>query len=139
MNELITSTAGSVLLILALMACAHFALQWYTRRRCRLLEKKSFPPMTRPKRLIRQWMVATILSLLGPVALLLWIQALRFALSIPLSRAQQPWVAQYVLPATEFAHYGIATMAALIWLLLRIGRGIESRLAAFAPSLRVEK
>jgi small-conductance mechanosensitive channel len=130
-NDLLTGTAGSALLILALMAGAHFMLRWYTRRRCHRLETKAAADDTPRAQSTRHWAVASILSMVAPVALLLWIHALRFAIGLLLARAEQPWVAQYALPALEFL-YGLATMGALIWLLLRVGRAIESWLATFA-------
>jgi small-conductance mechanosensitive channel len=108
------STLGASALVLLLVAVAHFALGWYTRRRS-----------------TRHWIATTALDLVAPVALILWIYGLHYALSMLLADIRQPTLARYGLPTLD-ALRGIATVVALMWLLSRIGGAVERRLVEFA-------
>ena len=78
------------------------------------------------------WRVAHVLrDTIPPLALLLWIYGLHYALTIVL--ADIPYV-EFVRHATAMLTWlrGIGTVIALSWLLLRVGRGIEAHLVAMA-------
>src|SRR5436190_8234522 len=129
MTEVLGGTAGSAVLILALVAVAHLALRWYARRRCRLVTARASGNETPAEQSTREWAIKSILSLVAPVCVLLWIQGLRYAISILPQEVTEPWFVHYAVPALELL-YGVATIAALIWLLARAGRAIEARLIA---------
>lgn len=129
------STLGASLLVLALVAIAHFGLRFYARRRVQGREKNP-PPADSPRERSARYTLATaLLSLVAPLALLLWIIGLHFALSMLLADTGHPQVQRYGRPALE-AVRGIAVVLALMWLLSRIGRMIESRLTALAQRTR---
>jgi len=118
-------------LVLVLVAAAHFALGWYTRRRCRAKEQTAPPAENEEQRSVRRWITTTALDLVAPVALVLWIYGLHYALSMLLADIRQPTLQRYGIPTLD-ALRGVATIAALMWLLARIGRAIEVRLVDFA-------
>ncbi|MFO7325069.1 MAG: mechanosensitive ion channel [Pseudomonadota bacterium] len=129
------STAGAGLLVLAMIAAAHFALRWYARRRVRQEEKTS-PPAGSPRgRPLRHAVFVALLSLVGPVALVLWILGLHYVLTILVLDIGHPGLAQYGLPALD-AVRGIGVILALMWLLSRIGRAVEARLVELSRRTR---
>lgn len=129
------STWGASLLVLVLIAVAHIGLRSYTKYKCRKQKEAAAAGETKQDESIRHWLTTTLLELIAPVALLLWIHGLHYACTILLADITQPWVARYALPALDAAR-GVGTILALMWLLARVGRAIESRLVIFARHSR---
>ncbi len=128
-------TVGACVLVLLLVAIAHFGLDRYAARRARERDANP-PPVDSPRdRSLRQTLFATLLRLVPPLALILWIIGLHFALSILFSDIDYPAVSQYGLPALNAAR-GIGIILALVWLLSRVGRTIEDRLQKLALRTR---
>jgi small-conductance mechanosensitive channel len=125
------STLAAAALILLLVAVAHVALRWYARRRCQKKELEQLPTDSEEQRSIRRWITRTALDLVAPVALVLWIHGLHYALSMLLADIRQPTIVRYGVPTLEVVR-DIATIVALMWLLSRIGRAVEQRLVDFA-------
>jgi hypothetical protein len=71
-----TSTLGAGLLVLALVTCSHLALRWYLRRRSR---RNAAPAADEREHSARQWQATTLLRLVAPLALMLWVQGLHYA------------------------------------------------------------
>lgn len=117
-----SGTLLASLAIVALVAIAHLGLRWWTRRRAR----RAAPVTT-----AGQWVAATVLQVVAPVALLLWIYGLHYALSALLAELPYPTVSRYGLALLNGLR-GIGTLLALMWLLARIGRGIEAVLTGFS-------
>src|SRR5687768_17292188 len=119
--DLRISTLGASLIIVMLVAVAHLAMRWYTKRR--VLQKESNPPAvdTPRERSARRTLAMALLGLIGPLALLLWIVGLHYALSILLADIDHPLVARYGAPALAGLR-GVGVILALMWLLSRIGR-----------------
>jgi len=131
------STLGASVLVLVFAAIAHFALRWYAHRRCKQKEDKASPTEGEQERSARRWLASTLLDLIAPLALLLWIQGLHYALSLLLADLMQSvdterWPLLRYAPSVLEALRGVATIIALIWLLARLGRAIETRLVIFA-------
>jgi small-conductance mechanosensitive channel len=129
------SALGACALVFALVGLAHWALGWYAARRVREREKHPPPVDTPRERLARHDLFTTVLQLVAPLALLLWIFGLHYALRILLLEVEHPAAARYGLPALESAH-SVAIVLALVWLLSRIGRVIEGRLVALSKRTR---
>jgi len=125
------STLAAAVLVLVLVAVAHFVLRWYTKRRCQKTDRNPPPAEDAQQRSTRRWLTTTLLELVAPVALVLWIHGLHYALSMLLTDINQPAVTRYGIPTLD-ALRGIATILALMWLLSRVGRAIERRLVDFA-------
>jgi small-conductance mechanosensitive channel len=115
-------TAIASLITVALVAAAHIGLKWWSRRRTR--RAASQPSIT-------QWLTNALQWLVAPVALLLWIFGLHYALSALLSDLSYPVLARYGLPALNGLR-GVGALLAVMWLLARVGRGVESALGALA-------
>jgi small-conductance mechanosensitive channel len=123
-----TSTLGAGLLVLALVTCSHLALRWYLRRRSR---RNAAPAADEREHSARQWQATTLLRLVAPLALMLWVQGLHYAASLLVVDLDRPGITRYGLPLLDLLR-GIGTLLALTWLLSRLGRAIEARLALFA-------
>ncbi|MET0281698.1 MAG: mechanosensitive ion channel domain-containing protein [Steroidobacteraceae bacterium] len=125
------STLGASGLVIVLIALAHLLLHWYSRRRARQAAPAATPLDTPQERSFRRWLAATALELLPPLALLFWVQGLHYAISLLLADINHPAAARYGLPLADGLR-GVATILALVWLMTRIGRLVELRLAQFA-------
>ena len=125
------STLSASILVLLLVAVAHFVLRWYTRRRCRQRERSLPSAQSEEERSLRRWITTTALDLVAPLALVLWIHGLHYALSMLLGDIHHPVAARYGVPTLD-ALRSIATILALMWLLSRIGHAVERRLVDFA-------
>lgn len=108
-------------LVLLLVAAAHAGLKWWLRRRHRR-EMNSGPPS--PEAGGGIGLNLLLLELVAPVALLLWIQGLHYAVATLFAAAPYPALAEQGQPAIDGLR-GLCSLLALMWLLSRIGRGIE--------------
>lgn len=117
-----TATIVASLAIVALVAIAHLGLKWWSHRRARRATQQSEP---------EHWLATTLLQVVAPVALFLWIYGLYFALSALLAELPYPDVSSHGLALLDGLR-GLAALLALMWLLARIGRGLEALLAAVA-------
>jgi small-conductance mechanosensitive channel len=121
---------GAGLAVLLLVAIAHFALRWFMQRRVESQKKKQAGDSGGTTPAERKWFAASVLDLVAPLALLLWIHGLYYALS-SLATDMGGGIARYGMPVLDTLR-GLGTILALIWLLARIGRAIEARLIVFA-------
>jgi small-conductance mechanosensitive channel len=138
LDDIHLSTLGASILVLALVAVAHLALRWYSRRRYRKEDQLRRPGDTGRDVSARRSVATALLSLVAPIALVLWINGLHYAGSMLLAdlgnaSTDHSVVNRYVAPSLDMLR-GIATILALMWLLARIGRAIESWMVAFARS-----
>jgi len=124
------STLGASVLTMALVALAHLGLRWWARHRARRDEANA-AAASAADRALRHWLAATLLGIVAPIALLLWIHGLHYALSSLVAEIRSPELMRHGLAALDGLR-GIGTVLALVWLLARIGRSIESRLLALA-------
>lgn len=123
------STIGASLLAIALVAIAHIAMKLWTRRR--LERETALSASTSGGGGSRHWLALTLRDLVAPVALLLWIHALHHALTTLLAGIPLPDLARHVVPALDVLR-GAGTLAAMVWLFVRVGRRIEDCLGRFA-------
>lgn len=128
------STFAASLLVLAMVGIAHLTLRWYARRRFR--QEENVPSVDHPgERPLGLAQFTDLLSLVAPIALMLWILALHYVLTILVLDIGHPDFTQYGLPALNAAR-GVGVILALMWLLSRIGRAVETRLATLAHRTR---
>jgi small-conductance mechanosensitive channel len=116
-------------LVLAVATLAHAALHIWVRRKARVEEAAA--DGTPDTRLMRRWISRGLLAIVPPLATLLWIHGLRYALAILLRETDARETGARLLTALEWA-YGIAVIVAVFWLLTRIGRLIEKFLVSLA-------
>jgi small-conductance mechanosensitive channel len=119
------ATWGASLLVVLFVALSHALLRWWMRRRYHHEASRTEAEARLPG--IRHWVARSLVDLVAPVALILWVHGLHFALSALLRELPYPAAARYGLPALDGLR-GVATVLALMWLLARVGRAIESRL-----------
>jgi small-conductance mechanosensitive channel len=110
------------LAIVVLVAMAHLGLKWWTKRRSR--RSSGGEPAA-------HWVSTTLLQVVAPIALLLWIFGLHYALSTLLAELPYPAVTRHGLPLLDGLR-GVSALLALVWLLSRIGRGLEAMLGGIA-------
>ncbi|MFO1505184.1 MAG: mechanosensitive ion channel [Steroidobacteraceae bacterium] len=132
MLQIRAGTVWAGALVLLMVALAHIGLHWYLRRRAAARQAASKAAGTGAEQsAARAWLPTTLLGLVPPLALLLWLYGLHYALSLAVVDINEPQVNRYAVPLLG-ALRGIGTLLALVWLLLRIGRAIEQRLVAIA-------
>lgn len=129
------STLGASLLVILMVGIAHLAMRRHAARRVRERETNPPPVDTPRERSLRYTLSTTLLELVPPLALTLWILGLHYSLSILLLDIDQPALSRYGLPALAAAR-GVAIILALMWLLSRIGGVIEARLHKMARGTR---
>jgi small-conductance mechanosensitive channel len=128
------STFGAAALVLVMVGIAHLGLRWYARLRA---HREALAPSGRTagERAQRQALLAALLSLVAPAALVLWILALHYVLTILLLDIGNPALLRHGLPVLDAAR-GFGVILALVWLLSRVGRAIEARLLAVSRRTR---
>jgi small-conductance mechanosensitive channel len=117
-----SGTVLASLAIVALVAIAHLGLKWWSRRRSRRTPQNASTA---------QWVTTTLMQVVAPVALLLWIYGLHYALSALLTELPYPTVSRHGLALLNGLR-GVGALLALMWLLARIGRGIEAVLTGLS-------
>jgi small-conductance mechanosensitive channel len=121
------------LLAVILVAVAHVSLTWWLHYRAR---RANATPTTRADTpTVRYWITRGIAEAVPPIIALLWIQGVHFALTTFARGVPNQVIATEILRALSLLH-GIATMAALAWLLARIGRTLANLLIAFTSGTR---
>lgn len=134
--DLEASRLALIALVLTLIAAAHLYLRAWIHRKAREADHAPAgpqPPDTGPH--AYQWIAQGLRGVLGPLALLLWVHGLYFALNLLLARADQGSLAATFRLVLTWS-YALTVVGALFWLLLRIGRMIESALVSFARRTR---
>jgi small-conductance mechanosensitive channel len=126
-------TWATGLLAIVLVALAHITLRWWIRRRARADATQPTTPTDTPT--VRYWITRGLTEAIPPVACLLWIQGLHFALTTLARNLPNAEIARDVLQVLSLLH-GIATMAALAWLLARVARTLGALLQSFARGSR---
>ena len=107
------STYTLAALVLTLIALAHLSLRWWIRRKVRRDDA---------------WGLTKVLP---PLALLIWIHGLYFALNLLLRQTGPQTLVDPVLDAIGWA-YRLSIVGAIFWLLSRIGRLVEAFLVSLA-------
>jgi hypothetical protein len=124
------STIALAAMMLAFVAAAHLALRWWIRRKARQADATAgeLPPAEVRR---RHWTTCGLREILGPLALLVWIHGLYFALSVLPQGADSQTLAAPILVALTCA-YRLSVVGAMCWLLARVGRLIEAVLVTLS-------
>ncbi len=126
-------TWGTGLLAVALAVIAHIALRWWVNRRARAQAAAPASPVGTPT--VRYWISRGLSDAVPPLACLLWIQGVYFALTTLTQDLSNAEVTASMLRAMSLVH-GIATVATLAWLLARVARTLDALLKSFAKGTR---
>jgi small-conductance mechanosensitive channel len=119
-------TGGAIILLVAI---AHLVLRWWTRRRARTHQDKPLAPGESAK--ARYWIARGLSDAVPPVAFMLWLHGLYFAVTTLLAEfPDTAWVSRglTILGALR----GVGTLLGLVWLLARVARTLEALLQSFA-------
>jgi hypothetical protein len=119
-----TSTVALATMMLALVAVTHLSLRWWIRHKRRHddVTAADVPPTDLR---LRRWMTLGLKEILQPLALLIWIHGLYFALSLRLRETDSQTLVASTLVLLTWA-YRLGVVGAICWLLARIGRLIEA-------------
>ncbi|MGE0113418.1 MAG: mechanosensitive ion channel family protein [Steroidobacteraceae bacterium] len=128
--ELSRSAWVTVGLIVLLIALAHGGLKWWLARRTRRDERELAEHASEMAR-IRYWIGRGLYEAVPPLALMLWVNGLHFAL---LSLLGELLSGRFVGQGTTLLHLmrGIGTVVGLTWLLSRIGRTLQALIVSIA-------
>jgi small-conductance mechanosensitive channel len=115
--------------IVLLVALAHFILRWWARRRARTHQDKPLAPGEPAK--ARYWIARGLGDAVPPIAFMLWLHGLFFALTTLLAEFPDAvWVSRAL--TSLVALRGVGTLLGLAWLLTRVARTLEALLQSLA-------
>ena len=115
--------------IVLLVAIAHAALRWWARRRERTHQAEPLAPGESAR--ARYWIARGLSDAVPPIALLLWLHGLYFAVTTLLTDFPDAvWVSRGL--SALGAVRGVGTLMGLAWLLARIARTLEALLQSFS-------
>ncbi len=133
MRELLSVFSGPILavaaVIVALVALIHVGLRFWIHRRMRAADATA--RASAATAIARRWVWRAVRELSAPVALLLWIQGLVIAARVMLQDA----AGRAFVPTAHLALDwidGLVVIAALVWLLARVGRLVDAFLTSIA-------
>jgi len=115
--------------LLGLLVLAHLAMRWWIRVHARRAEVATSASPGTPSG--RRWVTRGLTHLLPAVALLMWIHGLYFTITLLLRRAAAPAVVDPALTTVNWI-YSLSVVAAIVWMLSRIGQLIEAFLLSRA-------
>ena len=109
-------------IVILLVAIAHGALRWWARRRIR--KQEATPVEPGETRATRYWIAQGLSEAVPPLALLLWIQGLHFALAALVADFDASGTGRALVIVDWLRGLGI--VIGLAWLLVRIARTLEA-------------
>ena len=115
--------------LLVALSLVHLGLRWWVRRQTSGREAEPGPVLETWR--WRRWLVRGVWQLWPTVVLLLWIHGLYLVLSLVLPRSGDPAFVDSGLTVLRWI-YSVAVVAAIVWMLSRVGLLIESFLTAIA-------
>ena len=119
-------TGGAIVLLVAI---AHVALGWWTRRRERKNRDKPLAPGESGT--TRYWIARGLSDAVPPIAFMLWLHGLHLALTtLVVDYPETAWITRGVVVLNWLR--GAGTLLGLAWLLSRFARTIDSLLRSFA-------
>ncbi len=125
------STVGLGVIGLVVAALAHAGLRWWIGRAARRSEASAPGDASADIMRMRPWLARGLREMVPPLALLLWIHGVQFALGVLVRETLEGEGAGRAGTALEWG-YGLAMVAALFWLLSRIGRLLEAFLVSLS-------
>jgi small-conductance mechanosensitive channel len=118
-------------LVLAAATAVHAGLHFWIRAKARREEQAAAAATTGDTVRLRRWISRGMLAIVPPLAAIFWIYGLRYALAFPLGETHHREAADRILAAVDWG-YGFLLVAAVFWLLSRIGRLVEAFLLTFS-------
>jgi small-conductance mechanosensitive channel len=124
-------TGGAIVLLVAI---AHVALRWWTRRRARKQQDGPVAPGESPK--ARFWIARGLSDAVPPIAFMLWLHGLAVAATMFLAEFQGNRWGSWGMTMVGVLR-GVGTLLGLAWLLARIARTLEALLQSLASRTQV--
>jgi small-conductance mechanosensitive channel len=115
---------------LVLMGLAHLWLRWWVRRKAKRHDAAERAAPTAERRLAR-WLTRGLEKTFPALALLVWIHGVYFTVRLLLPDPTPPATEHPAMAAITWA-YRLGIVAAMFWLLTRVGRLIEAFLVSLA-------
>jgi small-conductance mechanosensitive channel len=115
--------------IVLLLAVAHMALRWWTRRALHQNEERPHAPGEIAA--VRYWVSRGLSEAVPPFALLIWVHGLCFAVRVLLSEFEAVYSIGRAYQVVDWLQ-GIGMVLGLTWLLFRVGRTLEALLLAIS-------
>ncbi|HEY0939737.1 MAG TPA: mechanosensitive ion channel domain-containing protein [Steroidobacter sp.] len=116
-------------LVVVLLAVAHLALRWWTGRKLHQHEERPHAPGELAA--FRYWVARGLSEAVPPLALLLWVHGLHFAVRVLLSEFDAVYKVDKAFQIADWLQ-GFGTLLGLAWLLVRVARTLEALLLALS-------
>ena len=117
--------------VVAGLALTHFVLSWSIKHKARHQPEQQQPQETGTQRAVRRWIWQGAIRCIPPLALLIWVNGLHFALVAVANDLEEYSFTATVIEALDWLQ-GIGMLLAITWLLIRIGRTIDQALRSIA-------
>ena len=117
--------------VVAGLALTHFVLSWSIKYKARCQSEQHQPQETGTQRAVRRWIWQGAIRCIPPLAGLIWVNGLHFALVAVANDLEEYSFTPTVVAALDWLQ-GIGTLLTLTWLLIRIGRTIDQALRSIA-------
>jgi small-conductance mechanosensitive channel len=124
------TTVTFVASVLVLAAAGHFVLRYWARRRAGDEEARE-AALSPAERSTHWWFTHALQEMVPPLALLVWVHGAYLAINVGLRHVLALGPASTPLSALKVG-YGVCIVAAIVWMLSRVGRLLESFLNARA-------
>jgi small-conductance mechanosensitive channel len=121
-------TLGFVVVGLAL---THLVLSWSIKYKARHESEQRQPQETGTQRAVRRWIWQGAIRCIPPLAALIWVNGLHFALVAVVNDLEEYSFTPAAIEALDWLK-GIGTLLTITWLLIRIGRTIDQALRSIA-------
>lgn len=122
---------GSIMVIV-LIAIAHGGLRWWSRRRC---QKALDSQLGAADKGAGYWLSMAMHDLTAPVALMMWINGLHYALAALISELPHPAFVRQSMSLLNGLR-GFGSLLSLMWILARVGRTVEMWLTRISAGTR---
>ena len=116
-------------LVVVLLAIAHVALRWWAGRKLHQQEERPHEPGELAA--FRYWVARGVSEAVPPLALLLWVHGLHFAVRLLLSEFEAIYNVGHAYRVVDWLQ-GFGTLLGIAWLLVRVARTLEALLLAIS-------
>jgi small-conductance mechanosensitive channel len=117
--------------IVAGLALTHLVLSWSIKYKARRESEQQQPQETGTQRAVRSWIWEGAIRCIPPLAVLIWVNGLHFALVAVANDLEEYSFSPAAIEALDWLQ-GVATLFTITWLLIRIGRTIDQALRSIA-------
>src|SRR5687768_8067899 len=117
--------------VVAGLALTHFVLSWSIKVKARNQSEQHQPEETGTQRAVRRWIWQGAIRCIPPLAVLIWVNGLHFALVTVATDLEEYSFTPTAIEGLDWLQ-GIGMLLTLTWLLIRIGRTIDQALRSIA-------